>query len=477
MEKDRRPRSEHTQPLMADITHASLGRSIEFVFPSADAAKTGALKAMRAIHLDDGILSDIRGVDLSTGKGQVGWDYYYDDHGMYALKTGLNFKELKDGRWVLDIDKKHSEETSFREEVEKAVGEPSVVSGASISLKLPSPEQGGRYLDTIGLDLTPKHLSGLAQDEAYASMTNFIRDITAEYDFNTNRYTLDRPEDMGQVLIDTAQHSSRDVQERILGAVDKRLSETDTRGGSALQVVYPGGSLNAALENNDFDPIDLMRKIFEDMGKAARLSGYGGLSPASYAHFYSESLQKAYEALEGDDKVKLYEALYRKCKARVEEKGGSMPTQLRFNKENLFSHEFTEEYTLSAESVAPITSEYLTARASTEVEGTFDLVGRTFNLDEFPTDFKLRVDPTPEYRYANDKNVQALINVTASSLALQEPTYLTTMMHSARADNSHFWAINKFGTTLMATDNPHLQRMGLDVFSKSRPESLNPEMN
>lgn len=125
MEKDNRPKGEQEQPLQVEITYASLGRSIEFVFPDADAAKAGALKAMRAIHLDEGIRTDIEGADLSRGRGRVGWDYY----GFYALKTDLDFEQLEDRRWSLNVSKVFSEGSSLRGEVEKAVGEPSVVSG------------------------------------------------------------------------------------------------------------------------------------------------------------------------------------------------------------------------------------------------------------------------------------------------------------------------------------------------------------
>ena len=136
------------------------------------------------------------------------------------------------------------------------------------------------------------------------------------------------------------------------------------------------------------------------------------------------------------------------------------------------------EYSLSVDSVAPINSEYFVAKTSTRVEGTFDLVGRTFQADGFPTEFSLRVYPTSEYRYSNDRNVQALVNVTASRLALQEPDYLSARMRTARADDSHNWAIDKLGTTLIGTNYPHLQSMGLDVLAKRTTSGASkPELN
>ncbi len=71
MEKDIRPQGEQKQPLKAEVTYASLDRSIKFVFPTDEAAKVGALKAMKAIHLDEGIRTDIEGKDLSRGRGRL----------------------------------------------------------------------------------------------------------------------------------------------------------------------------------------------------------------------------------------------------------------------------------------------------------------------------------------------------------------------------------------------------------------------
>lgn len=474
MEKDNRPKGEQERPLQAEITYASLNRSIEFVFPSADAAKAGALNAMRAIHLDEGIRADINGVDLSRGRGRVGWDYY----GFYALKTDLDFEQLEDERWSLDVSKVFSEGSSLRGEVEKAVGEPSVVSDASVSLKLPTPDQGRAYLQTIGMDLSPELLARHAQDRAYWNLTILIRDMSAGYDHRTQNDIIDRPEDMGQVLVDFAQRSGRETQGKVLAAVNKRLSETHMEDWSTLQYRYPGGSLEATLEREDFDPVTAMQEIFAAMDKAVKpgLLGRRKLHPGSYSHFYLDSLGKSYEGVEDQDKAKLYEALYAKCKARVEEKGGSMPTEMRFDDQNR-SRDLSE-HSLSVDSVVPINSEYFIARASTRVMGTFDLIGRTFKADDSPTEFSLRVYPTPEYRYSNDKNVQALINVTASRLALQEPHYLSARMRTARADNSHNWAIDKLGTTLLNTNDPHLQDMGLSVLEKRTTSGASkPELN
>lgn len=103
------------------------------------------------------------------------------------------------------------------------------------------------------------------------------------------------------------------------------------------------------------------------------------------------------------------------------------------------------------------------------------MIGRTFRADNYPAEFSLRVYPTPEYRYSNDRNVQALINVTASRLALQEPDYLTAR---TRADNSHNWAIDKLGTTLLNSNDPHLQSMGLNVLEKRTTSGASkPELN
>lgn len=474
MEKDNRPKGEQEQSLQAEITYASLGRSIEFVFSTSEAAKAGALKAMRAIHLDEGIRSDIEGVDLSRGRGRVGWDYY----GFYALKTDLDFEQLEDGRWTLDVSKVFSEGSSLRGEVEKAVGEPSLVSGASISLKLPTPEQGKRYLQTVGMDLTPEVLARHAQDRAFWNLTILIRDMTAGFNPQTRQDLFDRPEDMGQVLVDFAQGSDRDTQGRVLAAIDKRLSETHMEDWSTLQYKYPGGSLDAAIRSEGFNPIAAMQEIFGAMDKAVKpgLLERRRLHPGSYSHFYLDSLQKSYDGVEDENKAKLYEKLYAKCKARVEEKGGTMPTEMRFDDQNR-SRELSE-HSLSVDSVVPINSEYFVARASTRVEGTFNLVDKTFQVDGFPTEFSLRVYPTPEYRYSNDRNVQALINVTASRLALQESDYLSARMRTARVDNSHNWAIDKLGTILMGSNDPHLQSMGMDVLAKrTNSGASKPELN
>jgi len=431
MEKDNRPQDEQEQHLQAEITYVSLGRSIEFVFPSADDAKAGALKAMRAIHLDGGIRSDIEGADLSRGRGRVGWDYY----GFYTLNTDLDFEQLEDGRWTLNVSKVFSEGNFLRGEVEKAVGEPSLVSGASISLKLPTPEQGKRYLQTVGMDLTPEVLARHAQDRAYWNLTILIRDMTAGFDPRTRENLFDRPEDMGQVLVDFVQQGGRDTQGKVLAAVNKRLSEIHMEDWSTLQHRYPGESLEAAMQRDNFNPIAAMQEIFAAMDKAVKseLLGRRKLHPGSYSHFYLDSLQKSYDGVETEDKTKLFEALYAKCKVRVEEKGGSMPTEMRFDDQNR-SRDLSE-YSFSVDSIVPINSEYFVARASTRVKGTFNLVDRTFHPDGFPTEFSLRVYPTPEYRYSNDRNVQALINVTASRLALQEPDYLSAHMRTARVDN------------------------------------------
>jgi len=472
MEKDQKPRNEQGQALRPEITYASLGRSIEFVFPTADMAKAGALKAMSAIHLDEGIRADIEKVDLTRGRGRAGWDYY----GFYALKTNLDFEQLKDGRWSLDISKVFSEGSSLREEVEKTVGEPSVVSDASISLKLPTPEQGRKYLQIIGMDLSPELLARHAQDKAYWNLTILIRDMSAGYDNRTQKDIADKPEDMGQVLVDFAQDSNRETKGKILAAVNKRLSETRMEDWSTPQHRYPGGSLEKALEKKDFDPIATMQKIFASMDKAVKpgLLGRRKLHPGVYSHFYLDSLQKSYESVGDEDKAKLYGALYAKCRARIEEKGGSMPTEMRFDNQNRSGG--LNEYSLNVDSIVPITSEYFVARASTSVKGTFDLVKKTFTQDNYPTEFSLRVYSTPEYRYSNDRNVQSLIDVTASRLALQESDYLGSRMRTARADNSHNWAIDKLGAALLNTDDPHLQDMGLSVLKKrttsgaSRPE-------
>lgn len=465
---------EQAQPLQAEISYASLDRSIEFVFPNAEAAKAGALKAMGAIHLDEGIRVGIEGVDLSRGRGRVGWDYYQ----FYALKTDLDFEQLKDSRWTLGVNKVYSEGSSLRGEVEKAVGESSLIAGASISLKLPTPEQGRAYLQTVGMDLSPELLARHAQDRAYWKLSILIRDMSAGYDHKTQKDIVDRPEDMGQVLIDFAQQSDRDTQGKILGVVDKRMAETHMEDWTTLQYRYPGGSLEAALANDDFEPVKAMQEIFEAMDKAAKpnLLGRRRLHQGSYSHFYLDLLEKGYDVLGVEDKARLYTALYAKCKSRGEKKGGVMPTEMRFDSQNR-SKELSE-YSLSVGATAPINSEYFVARASTRVDGTFDLVSRTFKADDYPTEFSLRVYPTPEYRYSNDRNVQALINVTASRLALQEPDYLTAKMRSARADNSHNWAIDKLGTTLLNTDDPYLQSMGLDVLAKrTQSGSKNPRLN
>jgi len=472
MEKDQKPRSEQGQLLRPEITYASLGRSIEFVFPTADMTKAGALKAMSVIHLDEGIKTDIEKVDLARGRGRVGWDYY----GFYTLKTDLDFEQLKDGRWALDVSKVFSEGSSLRGEVEKAVGEPSIISDASIGLKLSTPEQGQKYLQTIGMDLSPELLARHAQDRAYWNLTILIRDMSAGYDNRTQKDIVDKPEDMGQVLVDFAQDSNRETQGKILAAVSKRLSETHMEDWSTPQYRYPGGSLEKALEKEDFNPITAMQEIFTTMDKAVKpgLLGRRKLHPGVYSHFYLDSLQKSYEGVGNEDKAKLYGALYSKCKARIEEKGGTAPTEMRFDSQNR-SRGFGE-YSLNVDSIVPITSEYFIARASTSVKGTFDLAKKTFTQDNYPTEFSLRVYPTPEYRYSNDRNVQALINVTASRLALQESGYLSSRMRTARADNSHNWAIDKLGTALLSTDDSHLQDMGLSVLEKrttsgaSRPE-------
>ncbi len=107
-------RSNGEPNLQAKITYAALDRTIKFAYPSPAAAKVGALKAMSAIHIDDGIRSDVQKLDLSSGKGQVHWDYY----GFMALKTGIYFDQIEDGRMVVGIDKAYSEGSSLRTEVE-----------------------------------------------------------------------------------------------------------------------------------------------------------------------------------------------------------------------------------------------------------------------------------------------------------------------------------------------------------------------
>jgi hypothetical protein len=285
------------------------------------------------------------------------------------------------------------------------------------------------------MDLTPEVLARHAQDRAYWNLTILIRDMTAGFDPRTRENLFDRPEDMGQVLVDFVQQGGRDTQGKILAAVNKRLSEIHMEDWSTLQHRYPGESLEAAMQRDNFNPIAAMQEIFAAMDKAVKseLLGRRKLHPGSYSHFYLDSLQKSYDGVETEDKTKLFEALYAKCKVRVEEKGGSMPTEMRFDDQNR-SRDLSE-YSFSVDSIVPINSEYFVARASTRVKGTFNLVDRTFHPDGFPTEFSLRVYPTPEYRYSNDRNVQALINVTASRLALQEPDYLSAHMRTARVDN------------------------------------------
>lgn len=474
MEKGQNHHEEQGQTLKPEITYASLDRSIEFVFPSVDATKDGALKAMSAILLDDGIKADIEKVDLSKGRGRVGWDYY----GFYALKTNLDFKQLEDARWTLNVSKVYSEGSSLRSNVEKAVGEPSLVSGASISLKLPTSDQGKAYLQSVGMDFSSELLAKCAQDKAYERLTILLRDMSTGYDRKTQSDIFDRPEDMGQVLIDFARSSNHEVQGRILTAVNKRLSETHMEDWSTLKCNYPGGSLEKALKRKDFNPIATIQEICNAMDKVVKPGLLGGrkLHPGSYSAFYLDSLRKSYSELEDQDKAKLFEILYTKCKARVEEKSIAMPTEMRFD-----NHDHSQglsELSLNINSPAPVNSEYFTAKASIYVEGTFNLIDRTFGLDDYPTEFSLWVNPTPEYRYSNDRNIQALINVTASKLALQEPDYLTSKMRSAGTDNSHNWAIDTLGATLLKTDNPILQDMGLSVLKKrTNSGASHPELN
>lgn len=358
--REPKPGSEQEQPLQPEIKYAALDRSIEFIFPTAEAAKAGALKAMRAIHLDEGIRTDIAGVDLSRGRGRVGWDYY----SFYALKTDLDFEQLEDGRWLLDVSKVYSEGSSLRGEVEKTVGEPSLVSGAYIELKLPTQDQGRRYAEAVGLDLSDEQLSRVAQDKAYWRLSILIRDITCQWDFDTKKDHFDRPEDIGDVLISVAEQSDREIQSQLLGAADKRFSGTYFENGR-LQFNYPGGSLEAALALPSFDPVAAIRTIFAYIDKAVKpnLLGIRDIHPGSYSHFYLECLEEAYKAVGQETKDKLYQALYAKCKARVEEKGTNLRSTLRFSSNEDRSRDDLEltERSLNVDANLPINDEHFRA--------------------------------------------------------------------------------------------------------------------
>ncbi len=321
-------------------------------------------------------------------------------------------------------------------------------------------------------------LAEQAQGRAYWNLTILLRDITS-YDHAAREYVLNRPEDMGKVITDFTSQSDRETQLKVLAVIDKRLSETFFENFSQVNYRYPGGSLEKAMAKKDFDPTKAIQEIFDYMDTAAKPMRDGRaarMHPGSYSHFYLDSLGKIYDEMDQKSKNRLFDILYARCKARVEEKGAAMPVEMRFSD----SQEGAEMSERSAhiQTSVPLNSEHIGATVSTRVEGTLNMVERTFKADGYPTGFDVRVYPKPEYKYSNDRNIQALINVTASKLALQEADYLTSRNRTAKSDNSHNWAIDALSKALVNSEDPTLQDMGLAVLQRRSNSGVsNPQLN
>lgn len=451
---------EYDQLLQPQITNASLNRTIGFIFPTEEAAKAGAIKVMSVIHLDREMQTAIQNVDLTRRKGNIGWDY----HGI-PLKTYLDFEQLQDGNWALEIDKFNSEETNLRSRFEDALGEHSVASDAYIHLKFPNAEQGREYLETVGMDLSPEKLGNIAQESVYWNLAILLRDMSHQHNHITGRTKFDRPGDMGRVLVDFARQSDRDTQIKILTVVDRQFSKVKSEELIKPKNKYPGGSLEIASKIDDFDPVTALQGIFEIMDKSAKRRTLFGskLPPGEYSHFYLDSLLEAYKGI--DNKADLFDTLYNKCKQRVEEeKGATMVTEVRFGGQSQSRGFYGSSLNINYE--APFGSEHFRAHVSTNVDGVFDMTSRTFRPDDYPTEFSVRVFPTPAHKYSTDPSVQEYINAAASILALQDPGFLDRKNAHAKRDTSHYEVFSELGVSLYTSAIPYFQHAGSRLLTK-----------
>ena len=482
MLKDQEPKS---QPLEVKVGHASLGRGIDFIATDLQHAKEIARKSMAAImgQPNPGIEREIENLEVREGRGKLDWDYY----GVHVLKTGLDFDELSDGRWTVGINKAFSEGSSLRRELEKVVGEPSIVSDASLEVTLPNGEQAKTYLERIGATPSQELLNKEARDDAYKQITYLVRDVCfpRAADRNEKPQDCDRPQQQGEVIATVAATSNIDTRKIILNTVVDVFEGVRTQKWASFRV--DRGILDQVAEDETATAqtiqllcsrIDELAKLYDsnnDKGLMKEYEGEDAVHPGSYSHFYLDMMQKTYDALPENDKAVLFQSTCNFVKGRLQEKGIEAPKTVGFGYDREDRIRTSE---LSINSSVALNSERLSASISQLWEGSFDIETMEFQPDGHPTSFWVHVSPSEEYRFSNIPEIQDLINVAISQLALQSPDYMDRKIGSAKADKSHLWAVDILSKALLSSDNEELKDMGTTLLEyKGNTGRTNPDLN
>jgi hypothetical protein len=443
--------------LRPQITYAGLEQSIAFILKSEGEARSIAVAAMDTIYPNASIREEIAGLDLTEGRGRFSWRHY----GGVALKTSLDFGNEK-GYWRVSVRKIYSEDTSLRKSIEKEVGQSSLPAYASISLGFATPEEGEKYMRTIGVKPDLESASQKAQDQAYHGLSIMLRDIVAWHGSGVELKAgrrVNRAEDMTDVIVKFAEQSDRELQGRILERLLPNKDKPYRRGSYDDALFEHKGSRKVAdaMQDETFDPMAALRTLFTQ-----READYKSdrLQPGQIIMGNLDMLDIMYRNVANTtaEKTLLYDCLFAKIKQRIANDGHHLPTQLVFGDDQK-QGQLHWPYELDASLIVPINNERVVAGLTAYYKGIFDLESRVFTPSSSPQKFALTVHASEPHRDVPDKKTQMLINTTASVLALQEPDFLSKRVGAAD-DQSHFWAMDTLGQTLIATDDPELQQKG-----------------
>lgn len=400
----------------------SLDRDIRFLFDSPEAAKEGAIKAMEKICLTERMREQINSMDLRGGSADIHWDYV---EGTIPVKTTVRISfDTRENAWITMVDQVRSA-NPLRPELEETLDQHSIAGRAWIKIGFSDEESAGAYQRSLGISRTPDAIEDLALGEVFK---NVLYRLQGGYEDNPKE-SKDRAQRIKDMVLAFTAASGRDTQ-RLIQEEAHHTLQSSVPGTKA----YPNRHAEA-------DVIAEIKIIFEILSDSLKRD------TPSARQFYGIQINEVVEIIQNlwplldraDQRRLLHDAI-----ATTKEISGHISSSIAC------SHIIDSQTPHHLQQ--PDCSVHISSDGTNAV---FDTKTERFSHISQPRTFDIYVQPKAP---SADPELQDRINIVASSVAQQEPTFLSKKLGRSPADEIVSASVTQIYAALSSTEDPDVSR-------------------